>query len=82
MVDRNQQWFNDIIYAISRNLSCIIIISLHNLQSQFRTLSKLVTEKILNNKVPRVDSCGTSNKISSHELFVELILVLCFLFHT
>ena len=36
--------------------------------------------KILNIKGPRIGPRGTPNKISFHELYVKLILFLCFLF--
>ena len=33
---------------------------------------------MLNNKGPNIEPCGTPNSISSHELYVKFILVLCF----
>ena len=37
-------------------------------------------ENMLNKRGPKIDPGGTPNKISSHELNSEFILVLCFLF--
>ena len=36
--------------------------------------------KILNNKGPKIDSCGTPNNILLQELYVPLIFTVCFLF--
>ena len=37
-------------------------------------------KNMLNKRGPKIDPWGTSNKIFSHELNSEFILVLCFLF--
>ena len=39
-------------------------------------------KNILNNKVPRIEACGTIKVISSHALCDEFIFVLCFLLDT
>ena len=36
--------------------------------------------KILNDKGPKIDPCGTPNNISTHELYLSFIFTLCFLF--
>ena len=36
--------------------------------------------KILNNKGPKIDPCGTPNNISPHELYLSFIFTHCFLF--
>ena len=48
---------------------------------QFRSLRKNRSQKkMLNNKDPRMDPCGTPNKISSQGLYDKFTLVLWFLF--
>ena len=37
-------------------------------------------KKMLNKRGPKIDPWGTPNKISSHELYAEFILVLCLRF--
>ena len=37
-------------------------------------------KNMLNKRGPKIDPCGHPNKISSHELNSDFILVLCFLF--
>ena len=36
--------------------------------------------KILNNKGPKSDPCGTPNNIPPHELYLSFTFTLCFLF--
>ena len=36
--------------------------------------------KILNNKGPKIEPCGTPDDISLHEPYLPFILTLCFLF--
>ena len=68
----------DIIYDTSQNIGCTIICI--TCKVSFIHYPKEVPQKILNNKGPIIDLFDTLNKISVHELLVELILVRCFLF--
>ena len=43
------------------------------------TMKYKSAKNILNNKVPRIELCGTIKVISSHTLCDEFIFVLCFL---
>ena len=42
-----------------------------------RKFRRLVIEKLLKNKGPRIDRCGTPESIFNNELNVESILTLC-----
>ena len=64
-------------YLINKNVEYCHQQNLQNLDHQSGKKDDYM--KVLKNIGPRIDPCGTPNKILANELYEEFILVLCFL---